>query len=485
MGTASTKRKAGLGAAVVAAGLALGAVLMRPPPPLPAPPRGADLKGVTVIQPLGGRQAMHRVVVKDSVIASIQPSPQAQGPYAGMYALPGLIDLHVHHPPQRIPVPRDLYPLLHLLHGVTTVRDVGDIDGDAVVALGALLGQGAFPGPRLFACGPFVDGEHPTWPNAMVVTDAASAANAVHAIAAEGYDCIKVYSSLSADALAAVLEEAKRAGLPVLGHVPHAVAYPGGIAEVQHFSGAPTFPNADPTPYPDYLEGWRRVDDAQLDRLVDAIVATGTANTPTLAVTFQYGALADYPALVVSPVAALLPRFFSGVLWNPTAGLPRDTRPSTLANVAHAVTVQQRLIKRLYDAGATVHLGTDTLTPFVVPGASMHLEMRLMAQAGLTAEQVWALATWGNARALKLPGLGRLEMGAPADMLLFAKDPTIDLANLDTLEAVVADGRLYTRADLAHRHARLMKHFNGGWVDRILTAFTSLAVRVMRWKAGV
>jgi adenine deaminase len=61
-----------------------------------------------------------------------------------------------------------------------------------------------------------------------------------------------------------------------------------------------------------------------------------------------------------------------------------------------------------------------------------------------------------------VPGLGTIAPGAPADLLLFREDPTRDLAALQTLEAVVADGRLYRRETLDA--VRASQRVYRGWV---------------------
>jgi hypothetical protein len=51
---------------------------------------------------------------------------------------------------------------------------------------------------------------------------------------------------------------------------------------------------------------------------------------------------------------------------------------------------------QLHEAGITLHVGTDTLNPFVVPGASLWTELRDLTQAGFTPEQAWTAAISGN-----------------------------------------------------------------------------------------
>jgi cytosine/adenosine deaminase-related metal-dependent hydrolase len=97
----------------------------------------------------------------------------------------------------------------------------------------------------------------------------------------------------------------------------------------------------------------------------------------------------------------------------------------------------------------------------------MHQEIGEFAGAGIPLEDVWAMATWRAAETLGVPDLGSLRSGAPADLVIFRADPTRDLAALDTLAAVVAQGKLYTRADLDAARAAYQAHYRSPLVDRL------------------
>jgi imidazolonepropionase-like amidohydrolase len=120
-------------------------------------------------------------------------------------------------------------------------------------------------------------------------------------------------------------------------------------------------------------------------------------------------------------------------------------------------------------AGVRIHAGTDTQVPFLVPGAALHRELRILAAAGLGPDGALAAATTVPGRSLGVPGLGRVEPGSPADLLVFREDPTLDLDALDTLEAVIADGRLYRVADLEAQLERYQKHHEGRIFDAVST----------------
>ncbi len=139
------------------------------------------------------------------------------------------------------------------------------------------------------------------------------------------------------------------------------------------------------------------------------------------------------------------------------------------AAMGPALLKMKEVIRRMYKAGVRIHLASDVMNPFVVPGASLHQELHLFVDAGLTPEEAWVTGTRWPGEFLGLPKLGTLQEGAPADFLLLREDPTQDLAALSTLEAVVAQGRLYPKPVLDEAYARYEEHFNGWLYDTFVT----------------
>ena len=469
----------------VAAGLFLWRTLL-PPAPLAVPAQGAVLERVTVVQPGEGRVRAMRIVIEGGRIASMGPPPTefATPPHresgagaepgpdelVGAFALPGLIDMHVHFPPDTGLRQGEIFAFLMLLHGITSVRDAADVDATSSRPVRDGVREGRFPGPRSFACGPLVDGPEPIWPNSLVVRDAAEATAAVDHLAAEGWDCVKAYDRLSPEALAAVRTAAERHGLPVIGHVPRSVSFETAhLDDVQHLTGVAREPGDD-RPFPEVLEGWRRFDEARAQAIVDASLRLGIAHTPTFVVLERGVAYADYESLRTSAEAALLPRFYADVVWSPVEGIPflRSRTPEHYALMQDGYREGAKLVGRLHRAGVAIHAGTDTQIAFIVPGAALHREIRILSDvAGLGPEAAMAAATTVPGRALRLERVGRLEPGAPADLVLFRRDPTRDLAALDGIVAVVADGRLYRRAELDAQMERYRRYYASPVFDRV------------------
>ncbi len=218
---AGTMAKRGSAALVLLVCAAVSCSSFVAPAPLKVNATDFVLEDVTVINP-GLDRADHRTVwVHDSRIERISayaPSRQStHAPqYAGSFVLPGLIDMHVHHPVRRLSADVRYFDLLHLEYGVTTVRDCGSVDG-STLELRSQIAEGDFPGPRILACGRIIDGDPPFWPGASVARSYEDGAKLVDKFAASGVDCIKVYSNLSKPALEGVRAAAHRHHLTLVG----------------------------------------------------------------------------------------------------------------------------------------------------------------------------------------------------------------------------------------------------------------------------
>ncbi len=447
-------------------------------PPRLEVPRRRELvfADVTVVNPGEERSPGRTVVVRGERIARVtdfEPGDARRGEeerFRGAYVLPGLVDVHVHLPPAIAVGQLELFSLLFLAHGVTAIRETGSFGG-ASFEIRRRIRDGELAGPRIFSCGPFLDGDPPVWPVARIVRDGAEARAAVEDLAASGADCVKVYSQMSADALAGVHEAAARFGLPVIGHLPVAVPFSDTrVAEIQHV--------CDP-----------RCGELDLDR-VEEIVRTAVdanlAHTPTLVVYAQQKGRDEYPQQMREPAAQLLPRFWREVIWNPEYELGYDSRevearPGYAERHAAMVAMIRTTVRRLHEEGVTVLVGTDPINPFVVPGASLHRELELLVEVGFTSDEAWRAATRRAGEALGEPGLGRVREGAPADLLVFERDPTRDLGALATLTAVVANGRFYSKEELDRVVASQLDHFDRP-LYRTLSMF--LARRAARWISG-
>jgi imidazolonepropionase-like amidohydrolase len=93
--------------------------------------------------------------------------------------------------------------------------------------------------------------------------------------------------------------------------------------------------------------------------------------------------------------------------------------------------------------GVNVAMGTDASTPFNFPGYNAHVEMALMARAGLSNADVLRIATINGARFLGIEEkAGTIRSGKIANLIVLDENPLLDIRNTRAIDRVVLKGRL-------------------------------------------
>ncbi len=101
-------------------------------------------------------------------------------------------------------------------------------------------------------------------------------------------------------------------------------------------------------------------------------------------------------------------------------------------------------LRRIQDAGIDIVMGTDAGNIGTLHGPSIHREMRMMVEAGLTPLEVLRSATVNGARTLGLAGeAGEVEAGLLADLVILDADPLADIGNLEKVHRVVKGGVVF------------------------------------------
>src|SRR5262249_285413 len=152
------------------------------------------------------------------------------------FAVPGLIDMHVHMARSEPGADINLAPL-YLAHGVTSVRDVGS-DLYALKQMRSKIKQGRVPGPSVFFCGPQLNGKS-FRPGMVNLQDEAEARATVRELCRQGVHGIKIYDQLSPDLARAVINETWEEGLMVSGHLGKTTASQAigfGIGCLEHLT---------------------------------------------------------------------------------------------------------------------------------------------------------------------------------------------------------------------------------------------------------
>ena len=378
----------------------------------------------------------------------------------GRYVLPGFVDMHAHvlFPPldgDGRPLPsfdrETSLALLRtmLLHGVTTVRDPGDAT-EAAVAVRGMLARGDIVGPRLFTAGRILTTAPLHHAIYAAVMNEREVRDEVAWQAQVGVDFIKVYQDLPPALVRAAIDEAHRRGLRVIGHVQATTwteAARMGIDFIAH--AAPWAREYLP---PDAREAYQEtmfgrvywlehldLNSPSVQEMLAALVEQHVSVDPTL-MAFRTKFWGDDPAYTENPQRAAAPP----KLW---AGFARRSNTADWTAEQYRAARRQwpkllALVKLMYDRGVLLTAGTDTPFPWIVPGVSLHQELRLLAEAGIPPAAVLRMATLNAGVALK-QNIGSVEPGKEADLVVLTANPLESLQNTERIEMVIKAGRIF------------------------------------------
>ena len=382
------------------------------------------------------------VLVSGGVIARVGNRDQVSVPEtftvvegAGKYLMPGLADMHVHLEYFDDPRVLDLF----LANGVTTVRNM---DGRPyILEWRDRIARREWPGPRIHTAGPILDGDPPLRGDNLAIESAGEARRAVRDQKAAGYDFLKVYTNISAEAYAVVLETARGNGLPVAGHVPRGVdvedALISGIRSIEHITELGDLVEAEDSPF---RNGWHwsklylgvPVDTTSFARAAGLVADSRVWIVPTIVQADRAIApSATIDAWLAEPefayIAARRRRIWQSLVARSLERMDGEDWALVEAGRSNRL----GLVNSLHDAGAALLLGTDTPNPFVVPGFSVHDELANLEAAGIDRGRILALATREAAVFLETDSeVGTVEVGKVADLILLDDSP---LESLDVL----------------------------------------------------
>ncbi|HJZ64562.1 MAG TPA: amidohydrolase family protein [Candidatus Acidoferrum sp.] len=427
---------------------------------------------VTVIGMTGAPPAPEQTVLVDKErIVAVGSSSSVSIPSGakildatGKFLIPGLSDMHIHLTGAGEPdgSRKFMIPLL-LANGITTVRDMGGYL-DSLVPLRKEIEDGKRLGPRIVLAGPYLDGDPPAFQPAAIVTNQDDAGAAVQWLKQSGVDFLKVQSNLSREAYFAIAEEAKKHNISFVGHVPDSVtaseAADAGQKSIEHLTNvlrACSSKETDlmRTQFRDSSKtgqlAWRRellasYSEQKAAELIAKFRAQNTWQTPTLILLRDVAFASAELNLPSDSHSKYVPRRLLEI-WR--GGYEQNITDSTNEQAA----VRTMLLKKSFGitgqmqkGSVKILAGTDTAAPFVFPGFSLHEELALLMQAGLTPTQALEAATRNPAEFLgRLDSQGTIAVGKNADLVLLDANPLDDIHNTRKINAVILRGELLDR----------------------------------------
>lgn len=362
----------------------------------------------------------------------------------GKWLIPGLIDMHVHIPAdvnfglkfttRASSVFFDTQDMMtpFIANGVTTIFDLNS--RAAHFGQRNEIARGDVIGPRMALAKLLNGGE-----GSENVNIASDGRQAVRCAKAEGYEFIKVYSDLNVETFTAIVDEANKQGLKVIGHIPN--AFKGRLKDA-------FIPNFGMIAHAEeFAKQSKNFSDQDVKDFAQLAKANGTWLCPTLTtfvwITSQARSLDELRELqslqYMHPI--LQDKWLTANKYN------RNTNPERVVYFDQIADFNIRLVKAFNEAGVPIVAGTDASISGVVYGFSLHDEIELLVEAGLTPEEAISSAT-------RLPSIwlgidsevGTIEIGKYADLLLLDANPLEDIKNTRKIFGVFVNGRWLDRS---------------------------------------
>jgi hypothetical protein len=439
------------------------AVAFLQPAAAQAPPQEkTSITHVTVIDVATGTELKDRtIILQGERIVSVAASDSNSLPERrvidahGGFLIPGLWDMHVHI--------QDLEDLpLYIANGVVGVRMMfGSKD---TRELRARLTTAPLT-PEIIVGSAILDGDPPVWEGSIIIRKPDEARRTVDNTKASGADFVKIYNGIPREAYFALADEARKQNIPFVGHLPYAVraseASDAGQRSIEHLDGIAIacskreqgiIKELRPLHYLEKMnlvaEALNSFDATQCQALFAQFRRNGTWQVPTLTVHrgmafMNDGHFTSDPRLV----------YMSGDVrrrWQPENDFRfRRWRPAEFELHRGLFSADKKLVGMMFRAGVPLLAGTDAMNPFCLPGFSLHDELGLLVESGLTPLAALQSAILRPAEFLgRSEELGLIAPGKRADLVLLSSDPLVDIRNTTQIQAVWVHGKYFDRAAL-------------------------------------
>ncbi|ETN93999.1 amidohydrolase family protein [Zhouia amylolytica] len=356
----------------------------------------------------------------------------------GKWLIPGLIDMHVHnladgpytsYPTRGPAIHIDTQNLftLYVANGVTTVFELS-ARAEHIGQRNEIL-RGDVIGPRIALAG-LIDGGNAN----MTATTPSDGRQTVRLAKGEGYEFIKVYSQLNKETYKAIIDEAEKQNMKVVGHIPSAFEGQTEEAFVPHFG---LVAHAE-----EFSKQADQFTDEEAERFAKMSKKNGTWLIPNLSNLVYIAKQARSLDSVRNLESFKYVHPLMQSKWIVSNQYNEGSSANRIAYFDKLVDFHIKIVKAFKKEGVPMVAGTDAGTSGIVWGFSLHDELKLLKEAGLTNEEVLASATRLAAEWLEIDDkIGTVEAGKFADLILLDKNPLDNISNTKEISGVFVNGK--------------------------------------------
>lgn len=368
------------------------------------------------------------------------------------YLIPGLWDMHVHYN-----MTHEDFDQLLIANGVTGVREMWGVMS-AVNDIRIKAKSGKIIAPDIYSAGNIIDGHPAYWPGSIGVSTPEEVRKVVNDQIDEGVDFIKVYSFLSEECFLAIADAANQAQIPFAGHVPDGMSLyqtiDAGMYCSEHMDGilmacSSVGDSLIKLPYKE----WKHLlvetfSEEKFDSLCSVLATSKMWLCPTLAVNRSIGYLNDTNFIKDSRLDYMSD--FYRTWWNPKNDFRfQNANKEKYKMVRDRFQLNQSLIGRMSERGVKFIAGTDFPNPYCFPGFSLHDELSLLVDGGMSELEALRAATINGAIFMsKEDEFGTVEVGKLASLVLLNDNPLENIENTQSIEAVILRGEIFDRVEL-------------------------------------
>jgi imidazolonepropionase-like amidohydrolase len=419
------------------------------------------------------------VIVRNGVITEIGDVKRIKIPAgaqridgAGKFLIPGLTDMHVHlFTDDEFPdeLAEDELRIM-IAYGVTTIRLMTGTPEQLLLRRKSAAEE--IVAPAIYAASPQFTGRKST--NAHVVTTEAEARAAVSKSKQEGYDFIKVTTYVKPEVYEAIVDEAAKQNIRVVGHADsRTVGLTRALKAKQQIEHLDSYleallPESSPIKgsvsdiYLYNPKNWESID--YLDESKIPEIARQTVNSnpfvvPTLHLfKFTFGKGRSEESFMAQPDIRFYPKKVVDLWMDVSKKYLLTAAP--IEKREKYIGIRNKLVKAIYDAGGHVMAGSDTPEWLMLYGHTLHLELVDLRDAGLSNYAALEAATRNPALFFgTLNKTGTIEKGKRADLVLLEANPLDDIANTQKRAGVMLNGKYYQQSEM------------NKWLDEIAPRF--------------